>query len=119
MIAPPSMIPAPLTSTSTSQDIARRRSPSLLRQSSQFGEIEISVNHTEPGLPQDKADNILDAFFTTKPQGGESSSTGEKSVYKEQSGWVPRLGSMRRHELERFIGFVQGFPGSYWRGAGL
>ncbi len=30
----------------------------------------------------------------------ESSSTGEKSVYKKRSGWVPRPGSLRRHELE-------------------
>jgi signal transduction histidine kinase len=33
------------------------------------GQIEISVNDTGPGLPQGKADQIFDAFFTTKPQG--------------------------------------------------
>jgi signal transduction histidine kinase len=33
------------------------------------GQIEISVNDTGPGLPLGKADQIFDAFFTTKPQG--------------------------------------------------
>ncbi len=33
------------------------------------GQIEISVNDTGPGLPLGDADQIFDAFFTTKPQG--------------------------------------------------
>jgi len=33
------------------------------------GQIEISANDTGPGLPLGKADQIFDAFLTTKPQG--------------------------------------------------
>ena len=38
-------------------------------QLSEDRQIEISVNDTGPGLPLGKADQIFDAFFTTKPQG--------------------------------------------------
>src|ERR1700693_1486244 len=49
---------------------AMKDSGGVLTVRSQLGEdrqIEISVNDTGPGLPLDKADQIFDAFFTTKP----------------------------------------------------
>src|SRR6202035_1576494 len=33
------------------------------------GQIQISINDTGPGLPMGKADQIFDAFFTTKTEG--------------------------------------------------
>src|ERR1700749_3825421 len=42
---------------------------SVKSQLSEDGQIEIAVKDTGPGLPLDKADQIFDSFFTTKPQG--------------------------------------------------
>jgi signal transduction histidine kinase len=44
----------------------------VLTMKSQLGEdgqIQISIHDTAPGLPLGNADQIFDAFFTTKPQG--------------------------------------------------
>jgi signal transduction histidine kinase len=35
----------------------------------EHGQLSISVSDSGIGLPDDKADRIFDAFFTTKPQG--------------------------------------------------
>jgi signal transduction histidine kinase len=44
------------------------------------GQIEISVDDTGPGLPLGKADQIFDAFFTTKPQGSGMGLAISKSI---------------------------------------
>jgi signal transduction histidine kinase len=44
------------------------------------GQIEISVSDTGPGLPAGKADQIFDAFFTTKPQGSGMGLAISKSI---------------------------------------
>ncbi|HEY1803926.1 MAG TPA: PAS domain S-box protein [Terracidiphilus sp.] len=44
------------------------------------GQIEISVNDTGAGLPQGNADQIFDAFFTTKPQGSGLGLAISKSI---------------------------------------
>jgi signal transduction histidine kinase len=56
---------------------------SQLREDSQ---IEISVNDTRPGLPAGKADEIFDAFFTTKPQGSGMGLAICKSIVESQGG---------------------------------
>src|SRR5258707_1196057 len=52
------------------------------------GQIEISVNDTEPGLPLGKADQIFDAFFTTKPQGSGMGLAISKSIVESHGGRI-------------------------------
>jgi PAS domain S-box-containing protein len=58
---------------------------------SQLGEdsqIEISVNDTGPGLPGGKADQIFDAFFTTKPQGSGMGLAISRSIVESHGGRI-------------------------------
>jgi PAS domain S-box-containing protein len=58
---------------------------------SQLGEdsqIEISVNDTGPGLPVGKADQIFDAFFTTKPHGSGMGLAISKSIVESHGGRI-------------------------------
>ena len=52
------------------------------------GQIEISVNDTGPGLPLGKADQIFDAFFTTKPQGSGMGLAISKSIVESHGGQI-------------------------------
>ncbi|WP_245632684.1 sensor histidine kinase [Edaphobacter aggregans] len=52
------------------------------------GQIEISVNDTGPGLPLGKADQIFDAFFTTKPQGSGMGLAISKSIVDSHGGRI-------------------------------
>ena len=63
----------------------------VLTVKSQLGEdsqIEISVNDTGPGLPLGKADQIFDAFFTTKPQGSGMGLAISKSIIESHGGRI-------------------------------
>ena len=51
-------------------------------------EIEIAVNDTGPGLPVGKADQIFDAFFTTKPQGSGMGLAICKSIVESHGGRI-------------------------------
>jgi signal transduction histidine kinase len=50
------------------------------------GQIEISVNDTGPGLPLGKADQIFNAFFTTKLQGSGMGLAISRSIVESQGG---------------------------------
>jgi PAS domain S-box-containing protein len=52
------------------------------------GQMEISVNDTGPGLPPGKADQIFDAFFTTKPQGSGMGLAISKSIVESHGGQI-------------------------------
>jgi signal transduction histidine kinase len=52
------------------------------------GQVKISVNDLGPGLPQGKADQIFDAFFTTKPQGSGMGLAICKSIVESQGGRI-------------------------------
>jgi PAS domain S-box-containing protein len=52
------------------------------------GQIEISVNDTGPGLPLGKADQIFDAFFTTKSQGSGMGLAISKSIVESHGGRI-------------------------------
>ena len=52
------------------------------------GQIEISVNDTGSGLPPGKADQIFDAFFTTKPQGSGMGLAISKSIVESHGGRI-------------------------------
>src|SRR6201987_2043328 len=52
------------------------------------GQIEISVHDTGPGLPSCKADQIFDAFFTTKPQGTGMGRAMSKSIVESHGGRI-------------------------------
>ena len=57
-------------------------------QLSEGGQIEISVNDTGPGLPLGKADQIFDAFFTTKAQGSGMGLAICKSIVESHGGRI-------------------------------
>jgi PAS domain S-box-containing protein len=57
------------------------------------GQIEISVNDTGPGLPMDKADQIFDIFFTTKPLGSGLGLAISKSIVESQGGRIWAAGN--------------------------
>jgi PAS domain S-box-containing protein len=52
------------------------------------GQIQISIQDTGPGLPLDKADQIFDAFFTTKPQGSGMGLAISKSIVEAHGGRI-------------------------------
>jgi PAS domain S-box-containing protein len=63
----------------------------VLTVKSQLGEdghIQISIHDTGPGLPVGKADQIFDAFFTTKPQGSGMGLAISKSIVESQGGRI-------------------------------
>jgi signal transduction histidine kinase len=52
------------------------------------GQIQISIQDTGPGLPLGKADQIFDAFFTTKPQGSGMGLSISKSIIEAHGGRI-------------------------------
>ena len=56
------------------------------------GQIEIPVKDTGPGLPVAKADQIFDAFFTTKPQGSGMGLAICRSIVESQGGQIWAIG---------------------------
>jgi PAS domain S-box-containing protein len=52
------------------------------------GQIEIAVNDSGPGLPLGEADQIFDAFFTTKPQGSGMGLSISKSIVEAHGGRI-------------------------------
>jgi PAS domain S-box-containing protein len=52
------------------------------------GQILVSIHDTGPGLPLGKADQIFDAFFTTKPQGSGMGLAISKSIVESQGGRI-------------------------------
>jgi len=63
----------------------------VLSVNSQLGagsEIQISINDTGPGLPPGKADQLFEAFFTTKPQGSGMGLSISKSIVEAHGGRI-------------------------------
>ena len=63
----------------------------VLTMKSQLGEdgqIQISIHDTGHGLPLGKADQIFDAFFTTKPQGSGMGLAISKSIVESHGGRI-------------------------------
>ena len=52
------------------------------------GQIQISIHDVGPGLPVGKADQIYEAFFTTKPQGSGLGLAICKSIVESQGGRI-------------------------------
>ena len=52
------------------------------------GQIEIAIKDTGPGLPVGKADQIFDAFFTTKPQGSGMGLAISESIVESHGGRI-------------------------------
>ena len=66
------------------------------------GQIEISVNDTGPGLPPGNADQIFDAFFTTKPQGSGIGLAISKSIVESHGGRIWANGNGGRGAMFHF-----------------
>ncbi len=71
-------------------------------QLSEDGQIEISVDDTGPGLHLCKADQIFDAFFTTKPQGSGMGLAISKSIVESHGGRIWANGDGKRGATFRF-----------------
>jgi signal transduction histidine kinase len=52
------------------------------------GQIQISIHDTGTGLPLGKADQIFEAFFTTKPQGSGMGLAISKSIVESHGGRI-------------------------------
>ena len=52
------------------------------------GKIQISISDTGPGLPLDRADQLFEAFFTTKPQGSGMGLSISKSIVEAHGGRI-------------------------------
>ena len=65
-------------------------------QLSEDGQIGISINDTGPGLPLGKADEIFDAFFTTKPQGSGMGLSISRSIVERHDGRIWARGDGER-----------------------
>ena len=59
-----------------------------IRQLREDGQLEIVVKDSGPGLPVGKADQIFDAFFTTKPQGSGMGLAICTSIVESQGGRI-------------------------------
>jgi signal transduction histidine kinase len=57
----------------------------------QDGRVQISVSDTGVGLPADKAEQIFDAFFTTKPEGSGMGLAISRSIIESHGGRVWKL----------------------------
>ena len=66
------------------------------------GQIEIAVKDTGPGLPVGKADQMFDAFFTTKPQGSGMGLAICKSIVESQGGRIWANGDGGRGAMFHF-----------------
>ena len=53
-----------------------------------YGKIQISISDTGLGLPPGKADQLFEAFFTTKPQGSGMGLSITKSIVEAHSGRI-------------------------------
>jgi len=50
--------------------------------------IQVAIDDTGPGLPPDKADQLFEAFFTTKPQGSGMGLSISKSIIEAHGGHI-------------------------------
>jgi PAS domain S-box-containing protein len=67
------------------------------------GQTVISVSDTGPGLPLGNADQIFDAFFTTKPQGSGMGLAISKSIVESHGGRIWANGDGGRGATFHFI----------------
>ena len=73
----------PLTLTELVGEVGRVKS-----QLGEDGQIQISIDDTGIGLPLGNADQIFDAFFTTKPEGSGMGLAISKSIVESHGGRI-------------------------------
>jgi signal transduction histidine kinase len=67
-----------------------------------MGNCFISVSDTSVGLPPEKADNIFDAFFTTRPQGTGMGLAITRSIIEAHGGRLWATGNPGRGATFQF-----------------
>jgi len=68
--------------------IAKASALTVKSQLDQDGRLMISVSDTGVGLPAEKADQIFNAFFTTKPQGSGMGLAISRSIVESHGGYL-------------------------------
>jgi len=75
---------------------------SIKSQLAESGQLLISVSDTGVGLPKGKADEIFNAFFTTKPQGTGMGLAITRSIVESHGGRVWATTNSRRGSTFHF-----------------
>jgi PAS domain S-box-containing protein len=75
-----------MNSIDAMKDVEGRRQLTIQSQRGENGEVLISVSDTGVGLPPQQADNIFNAFFTTKPHGTGMGLRISRSIIESHGG---------------------------------
>src|SRR5258708_30671741 len=68
------------------KDVEGTRKLIVCSQQAEHGELMVSVSDTGVGLPRQRADQIFNAFFTTKPQGTGMGLRISRSIIESHGG---------------------------------
>src|ERR1700674_4459845 len=84
------------------KDIDGTRELAIYSQRAEGGRLMVSVSDTGVGLPPDKADQIFNAFFTTKPQGTGMGLRISRSIVESHGGRLWSAGNSPRGAVFHF-----------------
>jgi C4-dicarboxylate-specific signal transduction histidine kinase len=75
------------------KDVDGTREPAIKSQRSETDQVLVSVSDTGVGLPAQQADQIFNAFFTTKPQGTGMGLSISRSIVESHGGLLRTTGN--------------------------
>jgi C4-dicarboxylate-specific signal transduction histidine kinase len=85
-----------INSIEAMKDVDGPRELSIKSQSAEDGQLMVSVSDTGVGFPPPQADQIFDAFFTTKPDGTGMGLRISRSIVESHSGRLWATGNSTR-----------------------